>query len=83
MGPQGLYYYLHLMTKALTIYGVDQLPAVSGRAVDWRKDVAMRLINLQKADGSWVNDNGRWLEHDPALVTSVFVDVARNSLSVA
>jgi squalene-hopene/tetraprenyl-beta-curcumene cyclase len=70
MGPQGLYYYLHLMTKALTIYGIDQLPAASGQAVDWRRDVAMRLINLQKADGSWSNDNGRWWEHDPALVTS-------------
>jgi squalene-hopene/tetraprenyl-beta-curcumene cyclase len=70
MGPQGLYYYLHLMTRALTIYGVDQLPTTSGNAVDWRKDVAMKLINLQKADGSWANENGRWLEHDPALVTS-------------
>lgn len=70
MGPQGLYYYLHLMTKALTVYGVDQLPTADGRAVDWRKDVAMKLINLQKADGSWANANGRWLEHDPALVTS-------------
>jgi squalene-hopene/tetraprenyl-beta-curcumene cyclase len=70
MGPQGLYYYLHLMTKALTIYGVDQLPVAGGQAVDWRKDVAMKLINLQKADGSWANDNGRWWEHDPALVTS-------------
>lgn len=70
MGPQGLYYYLHLMTKALTVYGVDQLPTANGRAVDWRKDVAMKLINLQKADGSWANANGRWLEHDPALVTS-------------
>jgi squalene-hopene/tetraprenyl-beta-curcumene cyclase len=70
LGPQGLYYYLHLMTKALTIYGVDALPTAGGREVDWRKDVAMKLINLQKADGSWVNDNGRWWEHDPALVTS-------------
>jgi squalene-hopene/tetraprenyl-beta-curcumene cyclase len=70
MGPQGLYYYMHLMTKALTIYGVDQLPTASGQAVDWRKDVAMKLINLQKADGSWANANGRWWEHDPALVTS-------------
>jgi squalene-hopene/tetraprenyl-beta-curcumene cyclase len=70
MGPQGLYYYMHLMTKALTIYGVDQLQTARGAAVDWRKDVAMKLINLQKADGSWINDNGRWLEHDPALVTS-------------
>ena len=70
MGEQGLYYYLHLMTKALTIYGVDQLQTSKGAAVDWRKDVAMKLINLQKSDGSWANANGRWLEHDPALVTS-------------
>lgn len=70
MGPQGLYYYLHLMTKALTIYGIDQLPTADGHPVDWRKDVAMKLINLQKADGSWANDNNRWWEHDPALVTS-------------
>lgn len=69
MGPQGLYYYLHLMTKALNTYGVDRLQS-NGRAVDWRKDVAMKLINLQKADGSWANENGRWWEHDPALVTS-------------
>jgi squalene-hopene/tetraprenyl-beta-curcumene cyclase len=70
MGQQGLYYYLHLMTKALAIYGVDQLPLASGQPVDWRKDVAMKLINLQKADGSWANANGRWWEHDPSLVTS-------------
>ena len=27
-------------------------------------------MNLQKSDGSWANDNARWWEHDPALVTS-------------
>ncbi len=73
MGQQGLYYYLHLMTKALAIYGVDQLPVKGGQTVDWRRDVAMKLINLQKTDGSWVNGNGRWWEHDPALVTSYSV----------
>jgi len=72
MGAAGLYYYLHLMTKALAVYGVDQLP-VKGKTVDWRRDVAMKLINLQKADGSWANENGRWWEHDPALVTSYSV----------
>jgi len=70
MGPQGLYYYLHLMTKALNIYGVGQLPLANGQQADWRRDVAMKLINLQKADGSWTNENGRWWEHDAALDTS-------------
>ncbi len=73
MGEQGLYYYLHLMTKALAIYGTDQLPVKDGQTVDWRREVAMKLINLQKADGSWANGNGRWWEHDPALVTSYSV----------
>jgi squalene-hopene/tetraprenyl-beta-curcumene cyclase len=70
MGEQGLYYYLQLMTKALAIYGVDKLELKSGQAVDWRRQVAMKLINLQKADGSWANASGRWLERDPALVTA-------------
>jgi squalene-hopene/tetraprenyl-beta-curcumene cyclase len=30
----------------------------------------MKLMNLQKRDGSWANDNARWWEKDPALVTS-------------
>lgn len=73
MGQQGLYYYLHMMTKGLSIYGTDLLQLKNGRTVDWRHEVAMKLINLQKTDGSWANENGRWWEHDPALVTSYSV----------
>ena len=70
MGPQGLYYYFHTMTKALTLHGVNELELANGRKLDWRKDVAMKLINLQQRDGSWANDNGRWWEKDAALVTA-------------
>jgi squalene-hopene/tetraprenyl-beta-curcumene cyclase len=73
MGPQGLYFYLHTMTKALTAYGVTELELKDGRKLDWRKEVAMRLLNLQRQDGSWFNDNARWLEKDPVLVTSYAV----------
>lgn len=73
MGPQGLYYYLHTMTKALSLAGVTELELADGRKIDWRKEVAMRLINLQQRDGSWANENGRWWEKDPALVTSYAV----------
>ena len=73
MGPQGLYFYLHTMTKALTAYGVDELELQDGRKLNWRKEVAMRLLNLQRQDGSWLNDNARWWEKDPALVTSYAV----------
>ena len=73
MGPQGYYYYLQLMTKALGAAGVDVLELKDGRKLNWRREVAMRLINLQQKDGSWANANGRWWEKDPNLVTSYAV----------
>lgn len=69
MGAQGLYYYFHTMAKALSAAGLDQLPTRSGN-VNWREQLALRLLNLQKRDGSWENENGRWFEKDPALVTA-------------
>jgi squalene-hopene/tetraprenyl-beta-curcumene cyclase len=73
LGPQGLYFYLHTMSKALTAYEVKDLQLASGKSIPWRRDVALKLINLQQRDGSWCNDNGRWWEKDPALVTSYAV----------
>jgi len=73
LGPQGLYYYYHTMAKALTAYGADTLDTPAGQRINWREQLALKLINLQKADGSWANDNGRWLEKDPALVTAYCV----------
>ncbi len=73
MGSQGLYYYYHTMAKALTAAGVDRLTLADGTRVDWRKSLALKLLNLQREDGSWVNDNGRWWEKDPVLVTTYAV----------
>jgi len=70
MGSQGLFYYYHTMAKALTVYGANILYTKDGQGVNWREQLAFKLINLQKADGSWSNDNGRWFEKDPSLVTS-------------
>ena len=70
MGPQGLYYYLHLLTKGLTAAQVHELEIKDGKRVNWRRDVALRLMNLQQKDGSWSNDNARWWEKETALATS-------------
>jgi len=70
MGGDGLYYYYMTMAKALSAYGVDTLTLKDGRKVNWRKDLALKMLNLQKGDGMWVNENGRWWEKDPNLVTA-------------
>jgi len=73
MGAQGLYYYYHTMAKALAAYKVDHLSLKEGKAVDWRRELGLKLLNLQTAEGFWINENGRWWERDPVLVTSYAV----------
>ena len=83
MGPQGLFYYYHMMAKALMAYGSDSLETPDGHAIKWREALALKLINLQQPDGHWVNANGRWFEKDPALVTAyslLALDIAYNGL---
>ncbi|HEV3270904.1 MAG TPA: prenyltransferase/squalene oxidase repeat-containing protein [Candidatus Methylacidiphilales bacterium] len=74
LGASGLFYYYHTMSKALSTYGADQLTLAGGKTANWREDLALKLIDLQAGEGSWVNDkSGRWWEKDPVLVTSYAV----------
>ena len=69
MGQAGLYYYYHTFAKALSAFGVDQFEDADGARHDWRAELVDELARRQRPDGSWVNENDRWLEGDPALVT--------------
>lgn len=70
MGEQGLYYYYHTMSKALSLSGIELIKDAEGKERDWRKELALELLNKQDAKGFWINENGRWWERDPILVTS-------------
>lgn len=70
LGPQGLYYYYLTFTKALTAYGDDTFTDAAGKMHDWRFELMKKLVTLQKFEGNWVNENNRWWEGDPVLVTS-------------
>ena len=48
-------------------------PLANGHNVNWPKELALKLIDLQQGDGSWANDSGRWMEKDPVLATSYAV----------
>ncbi len=70
MGSSGLYYYYHTFAKALAAMKVDVLEDASGVKHNWRVELIDVLARLQKPDGSWVNENSRWLEGDANLVTA-------------
>jgi squalene-hopene/tetraprenyl-beta-curcumene cyclase len=73
MGAEGLYYYYQTMAKALTAANVNTLKLDNGTEVDWRNDLGRKLLSSQRENGSWVNDNGRWMESNPVLVTAYTV----------
>ena len=69
IGNSGLYYYYHTFAKALDALGEDRITDRDGVIHDWRRELVAELARRQQADGSWVNENDRWLEGDPTLVT--------------
>ncbi len=69
MGAAGLYYYYHTFAKALNATGIDLFEDEHGAKHDWRQDLLRELIRRQRPDGSWVNEENRWMEGEPSLVT--------------
>jgi len=70
MGAQGLYYNYHTMAKALRLYGKDTITDSKGVTHDWYQELAEKLIEVQQPNGSWINENSRWMEALPVLATS-------------
>jgi squalene-hopene/tetraprenyl-beta-curcumene cyclase len=66
---RGLYYYYHTMAKCLAALGEDKFKDINGVEHDWRAEITAALAKRQRPDGSWANDNDRWMEGDPNLVT--------------
>ncbi len=70
MGKAGLFYYYHTFAKALAAMGVDVVKDEAGNERVWRVDLVNELTRLQNPDGSWFNDNPRWMEGDSSLVSA-------------
>jgi squalene-hopene/tetraprenyl-beta-curcumene cyclase len=70
MGDSGLYYYYYTFARALDAAGIDYFADEQGAKHDWRKELAEELASRQQPSGAWSNQNSRWMEGDPNLVTS-------------
>lgn len=69
MGKQGWFYYLHGLARAMAAGGHTTLMDADGVDHDWRAELADTLVEAQQPDGSWVNEESRWLEGNAELAT--------------
>lgn len=73
MGMQGFYYYLVTFSRALDAWGLPYIETITDEGSetrDWANDLIDRLAELQREDGSFVNESDRWMEGDAVLVTA-------------
>ena len=70
MGDSGLYYYYYTFARALDAAGIDYFEDEAGNKHDWRKELTEEMASRQQPSGAWTNQNNRWMEGDPNLVTS-------------
>ncbi|MGD9722380.1 MAG: prenyltransferase/squalene oxidase repeat-containing protein [Pirellulales bacterium] len=70
LGQAGLYYYYNLMANALQAVDQPTFKDASGAMHDWRQEMTAALLARQRPNGSWVNDDRRWMEGDPNLSTA-------------
>jgi squalene-hopene/tetraprenyl-beta-curcumene cyclase len=67
---EGLYYYYHVFARALHAWGDEVIVDPQGTPHQWRKELVKKLTALQRDDGSWLNEEDRWYEGNPHLVTA-------------
>jgi squalene-hopene/tetraprenyl-beta-curcumene cyclase len=70
---QGLYYYYHVFAKCMAAIGKPTVQTQSGER-HWANDLFAALASRQKPDGMLVNENSRWWEQDPVLVTAYSIN---------
>jgi squalene-hopene/tetraprenyl-beta-curcumene cyclase len=71
IGQKAVYYYYMVFAKALQAMGEPVITDSKGGKHNWREEVAAKLMSLQAADGSWVNDkNPAEMQGNKTLVTS-------------
>lgn len=78
LGMRGYYYYLVTFSRALDAWGSSTIVTLNpdgtpGETRDWGNDLIDKLAELQHEDGSFINQDDRWMEGDPTLATAFAV----------
>lgn len=70
MGDAGLFYYLHTAAKSLDALGEETFVDSAGKSHRWQDELSSAILARQREDGSWKNDNERWMEGETDLATA-------------
>ncbi len=70
MGQQGLYYYFQTFSKTMSSLESESFTTTDGKEHFWKQELAQKLAELQRPNGSWINPADRWYEGDPNLVSA-------------
>lgn len=80
---EGLYYYYHVFARAMQAWGEEVIRDADGAEHPWRAELCEKLLSLQRDDGSWVNEEDRWYEGNPHLVTAYCVLAIQTALATS
>lgn len=64
-----LYYYYMVLAKTLYVYNEPIIVDAAGVAHNWRRELGLKLVDLQYPEGYWVNDDPSWWMDNKDLVT--------------
>lgn len=71
---QGLYYYFHVFARAMRAWGEPVIVDAAGQPHDWRVELSVKLLSLQRSDGSWINGSAdRWEEGNANYATALSI----------
>jgi squalene-hopene/tetraprenyl-beta-curcumene cyclase len=71
----GLFYYYLMMARAFDAMGEKTFTTFDGKVHKWANELGEQLLKVQKEEKMWVNENARWREDNPLLVTSYVLNV--------
>ncbi len=77
---QGLYYYYYVFARALHAWSEETVLDSRSAPRRWREELCAKLVSLQRDDGSWVNEQDRWYEGNPHLVTAYAILALQTAL---
>ena len=78
---QGLYYYYHVFAGAMHAWGEEVISDGNNVPHRWRVELCEKLVSLQRENGGWLNEEDRWYEGNPDLVTAYALLALQTALS--